>query len=265
MKIRAKGIEMNYELSGEGECLVLIHGFSDNMNMWYNQVPELAKQCRVLTYDVRGFGQTERTRDRYSMELFADDLYELLRALDVKSACVLGYSMGGRIALEFALNHPEFMRGLIFANSGMGGAPSPEMEERRTMMMGVLEMGDIEIISEIMTVASFSPGFEERNPAAFRRYKDIKMQNDPSAYREIAQMMIEALAGAPDWSRLKCPVLIIAGERDGLMETGVAELMKDSISDAVLEKLPTGHAAAIETPEEFNQLVLDFMKGLQGP
>jgi pimeloyl-ACP methyl ester carboxylesterase len=264
MKIWANGIEMNYESSGEGECLVLIHGFSDNMNMWYNQTPEFSKQYRVLTYDVRGFGETEGNGDSYSMELFADDLYELLTALDIRSACVLGYSMGGRIALEFAVRHPEFMAGLVFANSGMGDAPSPDMEERRKMMVSVLEQGNIEVISEIMTVASFSPGFEEKNPAAFRRYKDIKMQNNPSAYPAIAQMMIEALSVTPDWSRLRCPVLIIAGERDGLMEMSVAESMKTSISNAILKTLPTGHAAAIEAPEQFNQVVLEFVRGLQG-
>ncbi len=61
MKIKANGIEINYELSGKGKTLVLIHGFTDNLNMWYNQVPEFAKQYQVLIYDVRGFGQTEKS------------------------------------------------------------------------------------------------------------------------------------------------------------------------------------------------------------
>ncbi|MBI4302451.1 MAG: alpha/beta fold hydrolase, partial [Chloroflexi bacterium] len=58
MKIKANGISMNYELTGAGECLTLIHGAGDNLNMWYHQVPTLSQRYQVLTYDVRGFGQT---------------------------------------------------------------------------------------------------------------------------------------------------------------------------------------------------------------
>jgi 3-oxoadipate enol-lactonase len=259
MKINANGIEMNYELRGSGKCLALIHGFSDNLNMWFNQMPEFSKQYRVLAYDVRGFGQTNVTKEPYSMDLFADDFYELLRALDIESACVLGYSMGGRIALEFALKHPEMTETLILANSGVGASPSPDMEERRNMMAGILKQGDIDVISEIMTTASFSPDFGEKNSDAFQKYKSIKMQNDPSEYYAIMQAIVGAIDSPVELNRLKCPVLIIAGERDGLMEAGVAESMRQAIHNAQLQILPTGHAAAIETPERFNQIVLDFL------
>ena len=94
MKVRANGIDVNCEVSGEGRCLVLIHGFTDNLNIWFNQVPVFSKQHKVLTVDVRGFGRTEGGREPYSMRLFAADLYELLRALGIDSACVLGYSTG---------------------------------------------------------------------------------------------------------------------------------------------------------------------------
>jgi pimeloyl-ACP methyl ester carboxylesterase len=110
MKIKANGIEMSYALCGKGKYLVLIHGFTDNLNMWYNQVPEFSKQYQVLTYDVRGFGQTEKTQGPHSMDLFADDLQGLLKALGLRSACVLGYSMGGRIALEFCMKYPQHRR-----------------------------------------------------------------------------------------------------------------------------------------------------------
>lgn len=264
MKIRANNIEMNYELSGEGECLILIHGFSDNLNMWYNQAHEFTKRCRVLTYDVRGFGQTEVAEAPYSMDLFADDLHELLEALEIKSGCVLGYSMGGRIGLEFTFKYPESVTGLIFANSGMGAPPDPEMEERRKMMAGVLQAGDNELISSIMATASFSPDFDKKDPTSFQRYKEIKLQNNPSEYYKIMQVLVEALDVPLDLGRLECPALIIAGENDGLMDLSVAESMKRSIVDSDLKILPTGHAAAIESPREFNKAVLDFMERLHG-
>lgn len=267
MKISANGIEMNYEVAGQGECLTLIHGFTDNMNMWFGQAPEFSGEYKVLTYDVSGFGLTERrvaadaakTDAPYSMELFADDLRELLRALDIDRTCVLGYSMGGRIALEFALKNPDAVTGLIFANSGIGTPPKPDMVERRKMMAGVLEQGNNEMIAEIMTAASFSPDFGQRNPEAYGKYKEIKLQNDPADYMKVMRALIEALDSPPDLSRIKCPALIIAGEQDGLMEPETVGFMKNAIKDAEAIMLPTGHAAAIEMPEEFNRAVLDFM------
>jgi pimeloyl-ACP methyl ester carboxylesterase len=265
MKVRANGIEMHYEVSGKGNCLVMVHGYTDNLNLWYNQVPAFSERYRVLTYDVRGFGKTEVTRADYSMSLFAEDLRALLEALQIGSACVLGYSMGGRIALEFALAYPEMTMGLILANSGIGETPSQEMQERRQMMVGLLQQGDIEVISELMTEASFSPGLRDRNPAAYEKYKSIKMQNDPSEYLAVMQAIVAAIDSPADFGSLRCPALIIAGDRDGFMDVRVGEAMRDAIPDAEMHVLPTGHAAAIEEPEAFNRVVLGFLDRLTWP
>ncbi|MDY6935603.1 MAG: alpha/beta hydrolase [Spirochaetota bacterium] len=262
MLIETNGVETNYELTGNGACLVLIHGFSDNLNMWYHQVPALAENYRVLTYDVRGFGKTKTEAASYSMDIFADDLYELLMALNIKSVCVLGYSMGGRIGLKFTLKHPELTRGLIFANSVVGGSRTAEMEDRAKLMMDILEKGDNKAISEMMAVGSFSPDYKERKPSEFKKYMEIKMQNDPSSYPAVMQAMFSEFEATPDLSQLKCPVLIIAGENDAFMEVSIAESMKRDINDSELKILPTGHAAAIEAPDLFNGLVFEFVERL---
>jgi 2-hydroxy-6-oxonona-2,4-dienedioate hydrolase len=232
-------------------------------------VPVFSRNYKVLTYDVRGFGETEITGGPYSMELFAEDLYELLKALNIDSACVLGFSMGGRIALEFALKHPEMAAGLVFANSGAaveGFQPSAEemaqMEERRKMMEEVLKQGDMEAVAETMTQAAFSPGFKEKNPEAYQRFKEIKEKNRPEPLLAIREVMAAGFATPPDLSPLKCPILIIVGEADSPMAMGRAKAMGKVLKNAVLKTLPTGHASAIETPDEFNQIVLDFLKGL---
>ncbi len=265
MKTRANGIEMNYELSGRGDCLVMIHGYTDNLNLWYNQVTAFSEQYQLLTYDVRGFGKTEVSKADYSMGLFAEDLRALLEALGIESACVLGYSMGGRIALEFALAYPEMTTGLILANSGIGETPSQEMQERRQVVVGLLQQGDIEVISELMTEASFSPGLKDRNPPAYEKYKSIKMQNDPSEYLAIMQAIVAAIDSPADFGSLHCPTLIIAGDSDGFMDVRVGEAMREAIPDAEMHVLPTGHAAAIEEPEAFNRLVLGFLERLTWP
>lgn len=267
MRIKANGIEMEAALHGEGPVLVLIHGFSDNLTMWYNQVPEFSRTNRVLVYDVRGHGQTETPETEIGMDLLADDLRALLDALEIEKACILGYSMGGRIGLSFALKYQDRTAGLIFANSGVTGPdiqPSPEelqaMMARRQEMMDMLETGNIEAIASGMAERSMAPGFRERNPEVFKRYEQVKLKNSPRAYKTIMEGMTRAMMDPPDLGQLKCPALIIAGEHDGFMAMDVARSMEKRIADATLAVFPTGHAAAIEAPEEFNGAVLDFLK-----
>jgi pimeloyl-ACP methyl ester carboxylesterase len=261
MKTRANGIMMNYELVGQGECLALIHGAGDNLHMWYEQVPSLSRRFRVLTYDVRGFGETELPKGEVGLPALADDLYQLLRALAIDSAFVLGYSMGGRIGLQLALDHPEVVRALILANSGVGAAPpTPEAVTRRKNLIGLLERGEGEAVAEQMTAASFSPGLKERDPARFERYKAVKLRNDPRRFARVWGAV--AATPPPDTSRLACPVLIIAGERDSFMPLEAARATHAAIANSRLEVLPTGHAAAIEAPAEFNRIVLEFLVGL---
>jgi pimeloyl-ACP methyl ester carboxylesterase len=266
MQIRAGEIDVNCELSGEGACLVLIHGFTDNLGMWYEQVPVLSEQFELLRYDVRGHGETRTPEGDLSIALFAEDLRALLEALGIERACVLGYSMGGRIALQFALAHPESTTGLVFANSGVRSAGArlteervAELAERREQMVAMFETGDIEVIADGMAERSFSPRFREREPAVFQRYKDVKLRNDPGRYLAIMEAMVQAMASPPDLTQLCCPVLIIAGDRDGFMTIEDARAMETAIPDATLAVLPTGHAAAVESPQAFNRAVLDFM------
>lgn len=180
MKIEANGIVMNYELAGEGPCLALIHGAGDNLKMWYNQVPVFSQRYQVLAYDVRGFGQTQSPQGEYSMALFAEDLYQLLQALKIGEAFLLGYSMGGRIALELA-------------NSGVGGPRPPQAVERFRAMVELLQKGDVVTLAEEMTTGAFSPGFKSRNPEAFERYKAVKPEADPQSF---ARAMKQAIPGS---------------------------------------------------------------------
>ena len=262
MKARANGIMMNYELAGEGDCLALIHGAGDNLHMWYEQVPVLSQRSRILTYDIRGFGETEYPEGAAGLPLLAEDLYQLLRVLAIDRAVVLGYSMGGRIGLQLAIDHPEAVKALILANSGVGAAPpAPEAVERRKRLVAMLERGEAEAVAEQMTAASFSPGLKERDPAKFERYKAVKLRNDPQRFARVWGVV--ATASPPNLSRLSCPVLIIAGEQDSFMPLGAARATHAAMPNSRLEILPTGHAAAIEAPEEFNRIVLEFLAGLQ--
>jgi pimeloyl-ACP methyl ester carboxylesterase len=138
--------------------------------------------------------------------------------------------------------------------------PTPEAQERRRRLIALLEQGDLKTVSEQMTATSFSPGLKERDPEKFEAYKSIKLKNDPKAFARLWSAL--AAASPPDLSRVACPVLVIAGTKDAFTPLETARATAAAIPNSRLEVLPAGHAAAIETPEEFNRTVLDFLSGL---
>ena len=266
MKITANNISINYEVTGDGRWLTLIHGAGDNLEAWWNQVPTLSQSYRVLTYDVRGHGQTETPPAEYTMGLLAQDLYELLKALNVPETYVLGYSMGGRIALGLALDDPEMVKALILANSGVAPIQRSEEEmkqmmEMRQRQMEIVEKQGLGPVMDEMTTRALSPGFAEKNPGVVAHYKEIRLKNDPSAYLAVMRAMPWA-APPPDVSALKCPTLIIAGEHDLFSGPEAAKASQRLIAGSKLMVMPTGHASAIEQPDEFNKTVLNFLAGL---
>ena len=266
MKITVNNISMNYEVAGDGKWLTLIHGAGDNLEAWWNQVPTLSQSYRVLTYDVRGHGQTETPPAEYTIGLLVQDFYELLKALNVPETYLLGYSMGGRIALGLALDHPGMVKALILANSGVAPIQRSEEEmkqmmEMRQRQMEIIEKQGLGPVMDEITTRVLSPGFAEKKSEVFARYKEIRLKNDPAAYLTVMRAMPWA-ALPPDVSSLKPPTLIIAGEHDLFSGPEAARASQRLIVGSKLKVMPTGHASLVEQPDEFNKTVLDFLSGL---
>ncbi len=266
MKIKANGISMNYELSGSGRCFTLIHGAGDNLNAWYNQVPAFSRRYRVLTYDVRGLGQTELPEGELTTELWVEDLYALLKALNISEAILLGFSMGGAIALGFTVAHPEMVRALILSNSGGGARRSEEemrqMAAQRQAQMEAIKKEGMEAEFKARVGSMFSPGFAEKNPKTVARYREIMLQNNPQGYLRVMQRMGRP-ATPPDLSKITCPTLIIAGEHDLYGGPEAARATQKDIRSSQLKVFPTGHPAFLEQPEAYNEAVLRFLAGVR--
>ena len=265
MRVDADGISINYEIEGEGENLILIHGAFDNMDMWYNQVPAFSRYFRVITYDIRGFGKTESREAEYSVTQFKEDLYQFTKALAIEKTYCLGFSLGGSIAVQLAIDHPELVKAIVLSNSSAGlitATPSPKAMERGQQIMELLDKGDIRAAAELMASAAFSPDFESKNPVEFERFVKSKLQNDP--YR-LAQVMrsLRGGAGAPDISGLKCPVLLIIGEYDSGMGSERGKQLQQAIPNSKLVILAAGHSSPFEAPDEFNKAVLGFLSELR--
>ena len=264
MKIMANGISMNYELVGSGKCLTLIHGAGDNLNAWFNQVPAFSQHYRVLTYDVRGYGQTELPDGEITSELLVDDLYAILKALNISETFLLGHSMGGAITRQFTLTHPEMVKALILSNSGGAARLSEEdlrqLEARRQAQIETIKKEGMEAVVKDRFILIFSPGFVEKNPDTVEWYKSVFLQNKPERYLRMMQRM-GRFSISSDLSKITCPTLVIGGEYD-FGGQQYAKATQEAILGSQLKVFPTGHAPAIEVPWEYNETVLTFLAGV---
>ena len=122
----ANGIQQRYEITGtRGPWVTLVHGSGDNYEAWWLQSPALATRFRVLTYDVRGHGETETPADQpIDQTTFVADLLGLLDTLKIRKTAVIGYSMGGGIARNFAATHPDRVWGLVQGERGIRQIPT---------------------------------------------------------------------------------------------------------------------------------------------
>jgi 3-oxoadipate enol-lactonase len=256
MRVKVNDIFINYEIAGSGKTLVLIHGLGGNTQTWDTQVPMLSRHYRVLTWDVRGHGGSDKPEGDYSAELFASDLTALLRALRIDSAFVLGHSMGGVIALRFALNFPDLCSALIVSSSSAQVNPQAT-KYWQDLAASVLE-GGIEAFPFDSTRA-FSKDFVERNPEAVEEFARKNPVNDPSCYAKAALAMSDYNYN-DELGRIRCPTLIIVGDQDVMTPPGGSVRMNRLIpgSKLIIFK-DSGHISYVEQPEVFSKTVLNFL------
>ncbi len=265
MKISANGVNIAYDVQGKGENLVLIHAVGDNRNTWFNQVPVFSRRYRVITYDMRGFGETECGETDFTVPDLVKDLHALMLALGVAQASFVGHSLGGKIALDLAIGHPEMVKSLIFANSSPAlTPPSPENAAYLNETLQLIEQGDMQKLAESSMRTFVAPDFKLNNPAAYQKYLEIKLQNKLDGVAKITKATLQSPRVPSDLGKVKCPVLLIVGKYDrGAFVEGAANIHK-ALADSSLVTLPTGHAGAVEAPQEFNAAVLGFLAGLKG-
>ena len=256
-KITLNAIELFYEIHGTGEPLLLIHGLGSSSRDWEYQLPAFSEHYQVITCDVRGHGQSAKPPGPYSVPMFADDIIQLMQALDIAPAHVLGISMGGMIAYQMAVDHPEMVKSLIAVNC------NPELPVRNfkdrlaiwqreiiVQLIGMRKMG--QVLSERLFI---KPDQEKLRQIFVQRWAE----NDPKAYLA-AMRAIVGWSVVAELPKLTMPVLVIAADQDYSFvddKTAYIPLMPNA-QMLVIED--SRHATPVERPEAFNQAVLSFYR-----
>lgn len=252
------GARLHYEIAGEGPPLVLLHAGIADGRMWNPQMPALAERFRVLRYDARGYGRSDMPPGPFTRH---EDLRGLLRRLGFERAALVGASMGGATALDFALEYPELAAVLVLVGSGLGGYQfSDSFKQYDEAEEAALERGDLDAVVEInlrqwvdgptRTPETVNP---EVRTAVARMIRDASTSTEGRP-RRLNPPAIERLA------EVRAPTLVLVGDLDVPDMLTVADTLTAGIPGARRAVIHgAAHLPSMERPEEFTRLVLDFL------
>ncbi|MGG1674525.1 alpha/beta fold hydrolase [Neobacillus sp. NRS-1170] len=259
----ANGIDLYYEVHGEGEPLLLIMGLSLNSKSWFRTLPALSEHYKVIIFDNRGVGLSGKPNTPYSIDLMAEDTNAVLDAAGVESAHVYGISMGGMIAQRFAIKYPEKVRSLILGCTTSGGVNHVQPSADVSMLM--LSRASSTATPEEMAWATapilYSQSFIEnqRELIAEDIQKRIELPILPYAY----MLQLQACLAHDTYNEInhiKAPALVIHGDEDRLVpyENGVT--LAEKIPNAEFLTIKgAGHIYVTEANDLVNKRVLEFL------
>jgi pimeloyl-ACP methyl ester carboxylesterase len=263
--IKVHDVNLYYEMHGKGIPLVLIMGLRRNLEWWYGQIAELSKHFQVLAFDNRGAGRSDKPEMEYSISLFADDTAGLMDDLGIPNAHVLGVSMGGYIAQELALHHPDKVRSLILGCTSCGGSRAVLTSEERIKKFAANEgLSPDEILLKDMDIY-FSNRFIEEHPEKVQEFIKISLRHYQPADAFLRQFAACLKHDTADrLSGIKAPVFIMAGDDDPLVPSKNSLILKELLPGSTLCFFPDcRHCFFIEEAARFNRKAVEFITSVE--
>ena len=247
------GIKLNYHVTGNGEPLILVAGWGTDLRAWAFQLLAFRKYFRVIAFDNRGIGKSDKPGGPYSMRLMADDVIGIMDCLHIKAAHVLGLSMGGMIAQEVAINYPnrvlKLVLGCTFACQNGSSGPTDEYAKgsglntvrtriRLAWLANNRPVGRFLIVQLVRLISRNGiAGFESQGAAILNHDTSDRLH------------LIEA------------HTIVITGTKDRVIRPSSSEFIVSRISKASLVKIENGsHSISTENRKEFNKEVLSFLR-----
>jgi 3-oxoadipate enol-lactonase len=251
---RINGIEFYYEVHGEGPAVVLAHGGGGSHLSWWQNVPVLSKHFRCITFDHRCFGYSRDIPDGPGPSAFVEDLRQLLDHVGIEKASLVGQSMGGWTVLGFATAYPERTHALVLCDTA-AGMDDPDVIRERAAALREVKGG----LAQALRYA-YSADFPQRDPMRHFLYQQISGLNLYLPPNLIPALMAVKHRVDPVVEK-RVPTMLVVGEEDVLAPVKVMELMARRIPHARLIKVPgAGHSVYFEKPEEFNRILLGFLR-----
>jgi pimeloyl-ACP methyl ester carboxylesterase len=261
-------VPIGYLDVGEGDPVLWCHEYFGDLRSWAPQLNAFSRTHRNIAYSARGYpfsGVPERA-EQYSQQLMIDDLLALMDHLGIERAVVAGLSMGGNVALNFGIQHPDRCTGLVIAGCGSGSSSRAVFESKAAAMLDVIDEMGMAALHRHMEGDSTRLPLAKKDPAGWedfgRRLAEHSAQAASLIYREVQLKRRSILDLGEELSRTEVPSLVIFGDLDdGCVDPGL--FMWRQLPDARLAVLPgTGHCVNLEEPELFNAVVRAFLDEL---
>lgn len=273
------GIKICYDIHGEGNPINLIHGLSDRKEHWRAQIGALSKHFKVIRMDNRGAGKSERPDEEYTMEIYASDVARLMDYLDIDRSHIIGHSLGGMIAQNFAILYPNRVNKLILINTFPGLKPPGEPIDDAIEMLKKNSIASQKAIEK----DPFNAFIKGAKSSYSRKFWKIMREEPEKKFHGIWSVedlieekvkfgprledlinQVHALSTHNTYERLheiKNKVLILSAEKDKSCPKSMGEKIHELIPNSKFVVIEgAGHQSILEKAPEVNQLIIDFLK-----
>ena len=257
MKVKANGIQLNYEVEGEGPWVVFSHSLACNLAMWDEQTATLKRRYKVLRFDTRGHGGSDAPAGAYTLEQLADDLHGLLAALSVTQPHFVGLSMGGMIGMTYALKYPGKLKSLVLCDtsSRIGPEAQPVWEER----IKTATQSGMEPLVEPTLKRWFTEPFLAKRPAVVEGVARMIRSTPAVGYAGCCHA-IPKIDVTDRLKQIGCATRVIVGEQDVGTPVAMSRAIHEAIPGSDLVIIPNAsHLSNLEQPAAFDQALLDFL------
>jgi len=262
MKINANGIDINYVIEGDGPWLTLSHSLACNLHMWDEEAKRLSKRYKVLRYDTRGHGESSAPAGAYTLELLADDLHGLLRALGVPSTHFVGLSMGGMIGQTFALKYPGVFNSLALCDTTSrypaeaAGLWAERIKTVETQGMEPLVAPTLE--------RWFTEPFRKARPEVVEKVAAMIRTTPAPGYAGCSHA-IPKINLTARLKEIRCPSVVIVGKDDPGTPVAMAEEIHQALPGSTLVIIASAaHLSNLEQPDAFNRALGEFLDRANG-
>jgi len=251
---KVNGIKINYKVEGEGQVLVLISGLGSDLSLWRYQLPAFKKHCRVIAFDNRGAGKSDKPIGPYFVKGLAEDTVALLDYLRIEKADILGYSLGGMIAQEVAINYPQRVTRLILCSTLSNHEGKSGQTDEGKKLVTLSKLGYLWALVSLAFDSPFNrvTQFIKRTMISNKTYiQGYRAQGEASLRHNTLDRL----------HLIKGPTLIMVGTNDRLLRPSSSEVLAAKIPQAKLVRIEGGsHDMCIEKSKEFNAAVLRFLE-----
>ncbi|AJS60131.1 alpha/beta fold hydrolase [Paenibacillus sp. IHBB 10380] len=257
-KVNCDGNIICYVEQGQGEPIVLLHGYCGSSEYWEKVAPILSAKYRCIMPDLRGHGRSDAPMGAYTIEQMADDLLNLLDELNIPKVTLLGHSLGGYITLSFAQRYASRLDGFSLIHSTTY-PDSDEGKEKRMNAVSTIQNEGITAFVDSLVPNLFAPDHVLSSPELVERVKEIGYKTPPQGASGVAMAMRERPDRRDVLSATVLPVLLVAGEQDGVI-TPDKIFTVDHPNVTQVTIAGAGHMSMLETPEELADIIMSYLE-----